>query len=291
VFIGFTAWDLPLLQYCTRDRKLADRVAVWFPEVWSSEFEDDRLDYEPFGIADAIFVGMEAASDDLRAVAPCPVSHLPIAVDVRAFAPPDLGGPRPIDVLGIGRREPRLHSALLDWSRSASKLYMYDTMSGLRVNDTAAHRANLGSMYQRTNVAITNYAKFNEPQVTRAERELPGRLWEGLASGAIMVGRAPDEGLQRKLIGETVVVDLPAGIPDAVELIDQLHRDPDETIRRRHVQLAMRGHDWAHRWATVFSTMGLDIPSGLQTRIDELAAIATSLDQRSNGPAAAPAFT
>jgi hypothetical protein len=291
VFVGFTMWDLPLLQHALRGRGLADRIAVWFPEAWASEFADGRLDYEPFGFADAIFVGMEAACHQLAAIAPGPVHHLPPAVDVLRFAPLPPEGPRPIDVLGIGRRDRGLHAALLDWSQRAGKLYVYDTISGSQVGDARAHRVNLGDTYRRTNVALTNYAKYDMPQVTRGEREVPGRLWEGLASGAILVGRAPDDTLQRKLIGESVVVDLPAEPLDAVDLIGKLHRDANETIRRHHVKLALRRHDWAHRWASIFTGTGLEVPAGLRTRIDELATIAASLDQRSSGPASAPAFS
>jgi hypothetical protein len=191
-------------------------------------------------------------------------------------------------VLGIGRRDPALHEALLAWSQRDTKLYVYDTLSRGRITDAAAHRVNLGDTYRRCKIAITNYAKYDLPAVTRDEREIPGRFWEGLASGVTMVGRAPDESLQHELIGESAVIDLPGSPADAVELIDKLHADPDLAVRRHRVQLALRGHDWAHRWARLFAGTGLDVPNRLLARIDRLASTAAELDHTRPGPAAAP---
>lgn len=279
VFVGFTIWDLPLLERMTAVRNRADRVVAWFPEAWVSEFDDERARYESFGVLDAMFVGMSTAAEELTALAPCPVHHLPPAVDVQRFAALAPNEPRPIDVLGIGRRDPRLHRALLDWSRKSNKLYVYDTISGASVADADAHRGNLGDTYRRTNVAITNFAKYDLPEVTSGDREIPGRLWEGLASGALMVGLAPDEDLQHRLVGTTVVTDIPLSPPEAVELIHELTVTDQGPTRRAQVQLALRHHDWAHRWSSVFEQSRLDSPPALQARIERLDAMAASLDE------------
>ncbi|MDH3680771.1 MAG: hypothetical protein OEV40_12565 [Acidimicrobiia bacterium] len=278
IFIGFTTWDLPLLQGVGDIRRIADKVIVWFPEAWPSEFADPRLRHEPFAIADEIFVGVKATTDELQAVASCPVHHVPPAVDVTRFAAVPLDARRPIDVLGIGRRDPGLHRALLDWSRKRHRLYVYDTIRGTEVPDTPAHRENLGDTYRRTNIAITNYAKYDLPEVIGDLRETPGRLWEGLASGALMVGFAPDEALQRELLGECMVIDLPTNPAAAVELIDELH-DVDHSARRqRQVAVALRGHDWIHRWTRIFELAGLPMPDGFDTRGQQLDALAAALE-------------
>lgn len=278
VFVGFTAWDLPLLEGVRNLSHLADKVIVWFPEVWPSEFDDRRLHHEPFAIADAIFVGIKGTAERLAGIAPCPVHHVPPAVDVTRFAATPLEPSRPIDVLGIGRRDASLHQALLDWSRKSHKLYVYDTLAGAEVLDTIAHRENLGDTYRRTDLAITNYAKYDVPSVIGDQRETPGRLWEGLASGAFMIGFPPDELLQRELIGESVVTPLPPSPAAAVDLIDDLNRADLEGHRRHQVQLALRGHDWIHRWTKIFSLAGIEAPEGFATRRRQLDAMAASLD-------------
>lgn len=278
VFVGFTVWDLPLLERMSAVRRHADRLLAWFPEAWVSEFDDERVRYESFGILDGIFVGMEAASNEIRTIASCPVNHLPPAVDTTRFAALDPYENRPIDVLGIGRRDPLLHRALLDWSRKANKLYIYDTISGTSVPDANAHRESLGDTYRRTDVALTNFAKYDLPQVNQGDREIPGRLWEGLAGGSVMVGFPPDEDLQRRTVGDEVVIPMPSEPSEAVELIDDVQRRDNGPLRRAHVQLALRHHDWAHRWNEIFTKSELDPPAGLRVRLDRLEGMADSLD-------------
>ena len=279
IFVCFTVWDLTLLERMTAVRKQADQVVAWLPESWVSEFDDERVRYEAFGMLDAAFVGMQTAAEKLASITPCPVHHLPPAVDVQRFAAMTPHESRPIDVLGIGRRDPKLHRALLDWSRKSSKLYIYDTVSGATVADADAHRGNLGDTYRRTKVAITNFAKYDLPEITRGDRGIPGRLWEGLASGALMVGLPPDEDLQRRLVGRPVVTEIASNPSEAVELINELTVADHGSVRRSQVQLALQRHDWAHRWSTVFEQCQLPVPAALQARIERLDAMATSLGE------------
>ncbi len=279
VFVAVTEWDLPLLERLHHLRRRADRVAVWFPEVWPGDFDDRRLALEPFGVADDLYVGVADSAPLLRAVAGRPATYLPMAVDVVRFAPDSLDIPRPVDVLGIGRRLPGLHDALLDWSRRTNRYYVYDTVAGGEVLQPRAHRQNLASLYRRSNLAITHYAKFDQPERIGGQREIPGRLWEGLAGATVMAGMPPSESLQRHRPGAPVVEPLPDAPAEAVAMIDELCRRPDEPTRRRNLSLALTANDWGHRWATVFEGAGLPVPSGLQARLDHLAERAEALDQ------------
>ncbi len=293
VFVGFAFWDLPLLEGVPRLRSIADRVVVWVPEVWATEFEDARLQYQPYGLADHIFVGMKATAQLMGSFAPCPVHHLPPAVDVTRFAAPP-HTPRPIDVLGIGRRDPELHDGLVAWSRRTMALYMYDTLSAATTIDPVEHREYLGELYRRTSLAITHHAKFDAPDVIGDQRETPGRLWEGLAGGAVMVGYPPDETLQRELIGQPVVIPLPADRRRAADLIGDLAGANHEARRRRQVQLALRGHDWVHRWIRIFTLAGMEIPDGLARRAGQLAVLADRLEPSVASPGSSapiPALT
>lgn len=279
IFVGFTIWDLPLLERMTSVRSHADKIIAWFPEAWISEFDDERVRYESLGLLDAMYVGMETACLELQTLADCPVRHLPPAVDVPRFASLSPEERRPIDVLNIGRRDPRLHRAVLDWSRKSNKLYVYDTIAGTTVPDAEAHRSNLGDTYRQTDIAITNFAKYDLPEIVRGDREIPGRLWEGLASGSIMMGNPPEERLQKELVGEIVVTELPEEPSEAIDIITELQARDHTDQRRAQIQLAMRRHDWAHRWSEIFTTSGLEPPSGLKVRLDRLDAMADSLER------------
>lgn len=278
VFVGLTIWDLALLEAIGDLRRMADRVIAWIPELWTSELTDPRLNHEPYAIADALFVGTKDPVAKLGTIVPCRVHFVPLAADVTRFAAVPLSARRPIDVLGIGRRDPDLHRALLDWSRKDNRLYVYDTISGMRVDDIDAHRQNLGDTCRRADIAITHYAKHDMPSVVGGQREMPGRLWEGLASGVLMAGFAPDEALQTELIGEPVVVELPPEPSAAIDIVDELHRGDHGDRRRHQVGLALRGHDWVHRWRDIFELSGVGVPPGLLQRIDRLEAMADGLD-------------
>jgi hypothetical protein len=279
VFVAMTVWDLPLLERLHDLRRRADRVAVWIPELWLSELADSRIGHEPFALADDLFVGVADSAPALSGVAGRPVTYLPMAVDAVRFAALNPGGPRPIDVLGIGRRLPRLHEALLDWTRKTGRHYVYDTLQGGQVNDYEAHRENLADTYRRSSLAITHYAKFDRPDEIGDQREIPGRLWEALASGVAMVGMPPDEALQRNRPGQAVVRELPTDPAAAVELIDDLCHQDLEAERRRNVHLALTANDWAHRWHSLFETVGLPAPVGLDTRLELLADLADTLNR------------
>lgn len=285
VFVGQTVWDLALFEQAGHLRRLADRVITWFPEMWASELDDPRVRYEPFDLADDIFVGMKRAAGRLQQILGRSVHHVPPAADVTQFASFNSAN-RPVDVLGIGRRDQDLHRVLVDWSRKYDKLYVYDTISGTQVRDPRAHRGNLGDTYRRTNIAITNYAKYDMPDLIGDERETPSRVWEGLAAGCLMAGYPPDEALQQELLGETVVLPLPTDRSAAVDYLDELSRG-DHDARRRHLTgLALRHHDWAHRWQRIFELSGTAVPPGLEQRREQLERLADSHEPgRSTRPA------
>ncbi|MGF1597794.1 MAG: hypothetical protein ACFCVK_12830 [Acidimicrobiales bacterium] len=278
VFVGFTLWDLALLEELDVVRRRVGRLIVWLPESWASELDDRRLRHEPITLADRLFIGIESTAERLAELADRPVHYLPPAVDAKRFAAADAGAPRPIDVLGIGRRDERLHRALLGWARDTDRLYVYDTISGMMVPDVVGHRENLAETYRRTKIALTNSAKFDQPQVTRGERETPGRMWEGLAGGAVMVGSvAPDPGIQKRAAGEVVVGDLPDDLDAAIRRIEELCDTEMAGVRRHNMRLALHHHDWIHRWREIFERSGLDVPEGISSRIDELDALADAM--------------
>ena len=101
-----------------------------------------------------------------------------------------------------------------------------------------------------------------------------------MASGVQMVGRAPDSRLQIQIFGSLVVSDLPSDTTEAVEVIDHLVADPDESTRVRHAAIALRAHDWAHRWLTILTASGAPVPDRLEQRIEQLDAMADQLEGR-----------
>lgn len=278
VFIPFTAWELPLLEEIGRLRDVAARVVVYLPEVWPMVAGDQRLRYEPWHLVDDIFVGIHPSIAVMAENLGREVRHLPMAADVHSFRPRTLDDPRPIDVLNIGRRIPGLHEELLKWADRTHRFYRYDTFRTASIDDPIQHRRDLGQWYQRASVALCSYPKHDRPEETRGLRVVPQRLWEGLAGGAVMIGMPPDEELQRIAVGEAVVEHLPADPEEGVAAIEKLVDGDTREIRRRNLDLALRRHDWVHRWITMFEALGSDVPPDAIQRAKELSGIADALD-------------
>lgn len=271
-FIAHGLWDLAMLERLRALRRKDIPISVWISEVWPSELGDPRVRLECYGLIDHVFVAVEEAAEPFADIAPRASIHvLPPAVDVLRFSPPDPFGSRGIAVLGIGRRDPEQHRELLDWARNRHALYVYDTVQG-RAERWEEHRESLASWYQHTSVAICNHAKHDVPRQTQGLRVLPGRLFEGLAAGAVLVGLPPDEARQQQLFGTSVVEPLHNIEHELSDVLDRFS-DPGEALqsRVRNLALACRGHDWSHRWRTAYEAIGMPVPLGVENRIEDLA--------------------
>ena len=270
-FVAHGLWDLPLLERLRELRRNNTTISVWISEVWPSELADPRVRYECYSLIDHIFVAMAEAVAPLADIAPQSQVHfLPPAADVLRFAPDDPMRHRGISVLGIGRRDEAQHEEIKRWAEDHQNLYMFDTVRG-SAGDWQEHRVALAAQYQHANVAICNYAKHDKPELIGDLRLPPGRMFEGLASGSVLVGLAPDRQSQERVVGQTVVEAIDA-TPGRLSRVLDRFEDQDEArpIRIRNMALACRHHDWAHRGRTAFDAIGVPVPVGVQHRIDDL---------------------
>lgn len=255
-----TVWDLGVVENLPGLRGAAGAVVGWFPEVWPSELAD-KVALEPFSLLDEVFVGEPRSAEQLSSLLGRPVHFLPLATDVETFSGtetpglPARGDGRPIDVLNIGRRDPRLHDELVRWSRSAGRYYVFDTLSGAVAEDPAAHRRALADQLQRTSVAISSYAKQGVA-IAGDVRWVPSRVFDDLAAGTVMAGVPPEAASQRALFGREVVHPLPEDPVQAAQVVADLVSAPLIEERRQNVRTAMAGHDWSHRWVSLLETSG-----------------------------------
>lgn len=270
VFLAHGTWDLPLIERLGPLRDRVDRVAIWFFETWPTRYGDGRLALEPFHAVDDIYVALWAAVEPLAEAIGRPVTYLPMATDTIRFGPEDPTAARPIDLIGIGRRRPEQHRAMLDWAARNDRFYLYDTTKVDRPGDYRHHRDNIGRWYASSRLAVCNYGKSDRPEITHDLRVIPGRLWESLASGAGLVGIPPDEERQRAVLGRTVVEPMPDDPGDLPGFLEELLARHGPAEAAANVRLAMTGHDWAHRWRELFRHLGLGCPPRLEERIADL---------------------
>ncbi len=278
IFMAHGAWDLPLVERLGRLRRTAKTISVWMPEVWPSEL-DRRLAHEAYSMIDHVFVGISEVIEHFRHYLPNADIHcLPPAVDVLTFGAGEIEPRRNIAVLGIGRREPTQHAQLLEWAAANQELYLYDTLRGKAVS-WREHRDAVANWYRQSRMAVCNYGKHDRPAEIGQLRIVPGRLFEGLAAGAILIGMPPDERNQRELVGEVVVESTETA--DLKTLLDK-YNDPAAArqMSLRNASLAARRHDWGHRWRDLFRIVDLAVPERLDQRLAHLEARADEIDRR-----------
>lgn len=249
--------------------------AAFVEELWIRELPlapDMRRFLSQF---DHVFVSCAATVEPLSEHIQRPVTYLPPSVDHERFAASPWPPPS-IDVYAMGRRQPRLHDALLRWVRSdPSRFYLYDTFEGNPyVGNHRRHREKLADLIRRSRVFIVNSAKVDRPGETDSQTEVGYRFFEGAAAGALMVGTVVASPVMKELFGwhEPVVEVDPSG-EDIVETILDLEEDPGRRaeIRTRNASRSLLAHDPAHRWRTVLETLGLEEPPEVGQRIERLA--------------------
>lgn len=277
IFLAHGPWDVPLLERLRVLRRRAETISVWLPEIWPTQLADPRIRYEGYAMIDHLFLGVPEAMEPFGAIAPTTEIHyVPPATDVVAFGGGAVDGHRSIAVLGIGRRKESQHEQILDWATKNNELYLYDTVSG-KAHHWRNHRRALADWYRHANIAICNYGKHDQPNLIGGLRVMPGRFFEGMAAGPVMIGMPPSIEEQRRLLGVDIVESTET--TDVVALLDKFS-DPAaaKAIRIRNMALAARGHDWAHRWRTILNHIGLPEPPALDARIAGLAAEADRLE-------------
>ncbi|MEL6980891.1 MAG: hypothetical protein AAFO29_00550 [Actinomycetota bacterium] len=270
IFLAFATWDLQLLERLQALRRHADRVVVWFFETWPSSYHDGRVAHEPFHTVDDIFVALEGAVEPLAETIGRDVTYLPMATDTLRFSPERPDSDRPVDLIGIGRRRPEQHEAMLRWAAERDRFYLYDTTIIDRPRDYRRHRDMIGHWYANSRLAVCNYGKSDQPELIGDLRIIPGRLWESLASGAGMVGLPPSQDMQRLVLGRTVVEPMPTAADDLPIFLEEMAERHGPAEAAANIRLALGAHDWAHRWVTLFNHLGIEPPEGLQSRMAEL---------------------
>jgi hypothetical protein len=202
-----------------------------------------------------------------------------VAIDVLGFSAAGWRSDRTIGVYNPGRRAPEQHAWLDRYAAQRSALHLYDTLQGGLMADSAGHRQLYASLLSRTDLLVSNYARFDQPKVIRDVRAISGRVFEGLAAGCRMIGVAPDAALLEAAGLETARFHhLP--LEEPIEPPSSLVDDPEVIAAERagHVALAARTGDWAHRWVTMAQTVGLELSPGMRRRLERLDELGASAE-------------
>lgn len=248
------------------------RIA-YLVEMWTDQVAASADYIRELRTFDHVFVFNPAVIDDVRRIAAVPSSYLPYGVDSARFAPRVPGPERTVDVTSYGRRDPAgTHKHLVRALAEGRLTYSFDTTRGpFAVQDYREHRLALASLLQRSRYStVHKISRANGPGgAVGADEMLTTRYFEVAATGAVMLGTAPDLPQYREAFDwPDALITIPDPAPDIEEIIEALDREPDRLLRARTANVAnsLRRHDWAYRWQEVLRVAGLEPRSRLGER-------------------------
>jgi hypothetical protein len=283
ILVTNNTFQLTLLESVPQWRSFATQFVGIMTEAWPQWLPGAQRSLETI-IAhfDHLFVSVGAVVDHIAQVSGTPVTYLPHGVDVLRF-PAYTGGDRRIDITNLGRRGATQHAVLADWCATTGRYYEFDTGPLNEIDDHAEHRAHFRERCARSRAFVSNYARFDQPDVRHGVIEFGLRYIEALAAGCVIAGEHPAPDRCHAVLGDVAgLVDLPieaTAVPDA--LVDVL-ADPDECdrIHRANRILALERHDVLHRWEHMAAALGIAETDGMRARraalAVELAALAAS---------------
>ena len=275
ILVTNNTFQLTLLESVPQWRSFATKMVGIMTEAWPQWLPGAQRSLETI-IAhfDHLFVSVECVVDHIARVSGTPVTYLPHGVDVLGF-PSYTGGDRRIDVTNLGRRGAQQHRLLGDWCAATDRYYEFDTGPLHAVDHHAEHRAHFRERCARSRAFVSNYARFDQPDVRHGIIEFGLRYIEGLAGGCVIAGEHPDADRCREVLGDVAgLIDLPIAATSVPTHLVDLLDDPDECdrVHRANRILSLERHDVLHRWEHMAAAIGMPETAGVRARREALAA-------------------
>ncbi len=279
-YVCLNPWDLLSLNAVRGWREKCRKKVCFIFEIWAGLISQ----YKPFLSLlkdfDHVFLGFKSSVPPVQKLTDTPCHFVPPASDTLRFSPYPNPPERSIDVFSLGRRSEKLHDELFEMAENREIFYVYDTIPGRLVQpiDQNQHRSLFANLAKRSRFFITYPAKVDQFEETQGMIEPGTRFYEGVATGAVLIGEAPhSEAFDRDFNWPDSVISIGERIDEFRDILSRYRRDPDtfNAVTRRNVREALKRHDWAHRWKEILEISG-EIPSQELTkrlsRLDELAA-------------------
>lgn len=283
VFVCMNAWDLLYLNALEGWQSRCKAKICFMVETYAGDV--DRFAHILALLRDFDHVAHSFAGsvEAVQRVVGRPCHHVGLASDVLLFTPFPAPPRRVIDVFSMGRRSEPVHRALLRVADERGLFYSYDTIPGplVRPVNRVEHRRMLAANARRSRFFIAYPAKFGDAE-NLGQSDVGARYFEGAAAGAVLLGQAPTvPSFREDFPDPTPIVEARADGSDVGDLLADLDRRPDEVARMgaRNAVLALRRHDWGHRWKRILDFANLVPRPALQARLDRLETLATGAER------------
>jgi hypothetical protein len=281
----FVAWSPQSLVELARLRNWRSRskiaVAYLF-ELWSSTLERDRHYLKLLDQFDYVFLVHSASIPRLSSYTRALCSCLPNGVDCLTATPYPSPPERVVDIYSFGNRAMELHRQLVELAEHRGLFYLYDSLASTdsRVKDWREHRLLVANIIKRTRyfMGLSPAAATNEKAHKIAgEQVLPGRLFEGAAGGAVILGTAPQCAEFREYFDwPDAVIEVSPETSNMAAIIEELDAQPRriERVRQTNAVRCLLQHDWVYRWERILATVGMEPLPRLHDRKSRLSDIA-----------------
>jgi len=254
-------------------------------EMWSTQVERSADHLRQLRGFDHVYVFNRHVIPAVERITGVPTSYIPHAADALRFAPHSPAPERSVDVMSYGRRMHVVtHRALVDALEDGRLTYLFDTVKGpFETLDYRDHRLVLAARLQRSRFAVVHKISDTTAKLgmLAGEDMLTTRYFEVVASGAVMLGTAPDlQDFRDSFDWPDALIPIEVPEPGIVDLVTGLTADSDRIARAstRNVVESLRRHDWSYRWAQILQEAGLEPRPALAERHGHLASRADQLE-------------
>jgi len=261
------------------------KVAIcWLAEAWEDDVKKWKGYAKILSQFDYVILNCSASVQPLQDLINRPCMYIPPGVDAIKFCPYPDPPERSVDIYSIGRKSKVTHKALLNMAEQKKIFYIYDTLLGMYTAWPQEHRSLVVNIAKRSRYFLVNPAKIDRRFETGGQDELGFRYFEGVASGAVMIGEHPKTKVFEEQFGWTdSVIRVPFDTPNIAEILADLDSQPQRLAkaRKRNIVQALLRHDWTYRWREILKVAGLQPNTALTNRLDHLKKLAEGIEKNS----------
>lgn len=247
--------DLPSIYATGLLKNNSKKKICWLEEIWTKDIKHLVGHLHILKMFDYVITSCKDSVETLEKYIGKKIYYLPPGVDSIKFSPYPNYPERSIDLLAIGRKSKNTHNDLLKNIDGKNFFYIYDTLvAKTEFSLLSQHRRLIAEMSKRSCFFLANKAKINRDDETAQQEEIGYRFFEGISSGAILVGDYPkNQEFSKNFDWDNSVIQFNKDDINLFEFLHKLSKEKDllTNIRINNMINALQRHDWLYRWKTI----------------------------------------